>query len=52
MRQAYVCGLIHGRQGWFDLLTSYDLTSYIYDDDTVAKVFSMVRDCYSPYSMR
>lgn len=48
MRQAYACGLIHDEQGWLDLLTSRNLTSHIYDDDTAAKVFNKVQDSFCP----
>ena len=35
-------------QGWLDLLTTRNLTSHIYDDDTAAKVFNKVQDSFCP----
>ena len=46
MRQAFASGIIKDEQSWIELLNDRNLTSHIYDEDTVNQIFSNICNLY------
>ena len=48
LKEAYAAGYIHDEAGWNDLITSRNLTSHVYDEQTAIDVATKIVQAYLP----